>query len=127
MLVRAALIWCLLVVAAIANGAVRVAWIIPRAGDYWGHVISTATLSILILAIAWLCIAWIGPSSAADALRIGTTWLVMTIAFEFLAGHYLFGNSWERLLADYNVLQGRVWVIVLVVTFIAPLLTRRAP
>ena len=127
MLVRAALIWCVLVVAAIANGAVRVAWIIPLAGDYWGHVISTATLSILIVAVAWLFIAWIGPSSAAEALRIGTTWLVMTIAFEFLAGHYLFGNSWERLLADYNVLQGRVWVIVLVVTFIAPLLTRRAP
>jgi hypothetical protein len=48
----------------------------------------------------------------------------MTVAFELLAGHYLFGNTWERLLADYNVLRGRIWVLVLITTFLAPRLTR---
>ena len=47
---------------------------------------------------------------------------MLTLAFEFLAGHYLFGNSWERLLADYDVARGRIWPLVLIVTFVTPLL-----
>jgi hypothetical protein len=43
------------------------------------------------------------------------------LAFEFLAGHFLFGHSWDRLLADYDILHGRIWPVALVVTFIAPL------
>ena len=37
---------------------------------------------------------------------VGIAWVALTVAFEFLAGHYVFGNSWEKLLADYNVLRG---------------------
>ena len=36
----------------------------------------------------------------------------MTLAFEFLFFHYAAGKPWEVLLADYNVLQGRIWVLV---------------
>jgi hypothetical protein len=42
------------------------------------------------------------------------------LAFEFLAGHYLFGNPWERLLADYNIFRGRVWVTVLLLQLFGP-------
>ena len=49
-------------------------------------------------------------------------WLGLTVAFEFLGGHYLFGDSWERLLAAYNVAQGQVWVLVLIATLLAPVL-----
>ncbi|MBN1425277.1 hypothetical protein JXA88_12045 [Candidatus Fermentibacteria bacterium] len=45
----------------------------------------------------------------------------ITVAFEFLAGHYLFGNSWERLLSDCNVLRSRVCVAVLLVTLFGPI------
>jgi hypothetical protein len=41
--------------------------------------------------------------------------------FELLAGHYVFGNSWEKLLADYNLFRGRIWVLVLIVILFAPL------
>jgi hypothetical protein len=47
---------------------------------------------------------------------------VLTVAFEFLAEHYLFGNSWEKLLADYNIAQGDIWLIVLVMILISPIL-----
>jgi hypothetical protein len=45
----------------------------------------------------------------------------MTLGFEFLAGHYLFGKPWPVLVADYNLLRGRVWLFVPLVTLLAPL------
>ncbi len=46
--------------------------------------------------------------------------LVMTIAFEFLFGRLVSGCSWNDLLHDYNLCAGRVWVLVLIWTAIAP-------
>ena len=47
--------------------------------------------------------------------------VALTVAFEFLAGHYVFGNSWERLIADYDVFRGRIWILVLLMNLLAPL------
>ena len=54
-----------------------------------------------------------------DAWTIGVMWLAMTLAFEFLAGHYFFRTPWATLLADYNLLAGRLWILVLVATVTA--------
>jgi hypothetical protein len=122
-LLRAAAIWFVLLAAAVTNGAVRVVWIIPRTGESAGHVISTLLLCAAIAALSWVTIRWIGPDARAAALIVGLLWLVLTLAFEFGAGHYLFGTPWPALLADYDVRRGRIWPLVLVVTFLAPLLT----
>ena len=50
----------------------------------------------------------------------------MTLLFEFGVGHYLFGSPWHRLLADYNLLEGRVWLLVPLWLLVAPALVRRA-
>ena len=47
-------------------------------------------------------------STTRDAWTIGALWLTLTLAFEFLAGHYVFRTSWRQLLADYNVFRGPV-------------------
>ena len=62
------------------------------------------------------------PVSAGQALTIGLVWLGMTVAFEFLFGHYVAKRSWSDLLHDHNLLAGRVWVVVLVWVTIAPYL-----
>ena len=54
-------------------------------------------------------------------MLLGIAWVALSVAFEFLAGHYVFGNSWERLFADYNVFRGRIWIMVLVANLFAPL------
>jgi hypothetical protein len=108
------------------NGGVRELWLVPMVGDTAGHVLSTVALCIAILVVSRLSIHWIGPVSRSDALRVGAVWLAVTLAFEFLAGHYLFGNPWEELLADYNLLAGRMWVLVLITTLLAPLLAARS-
>lgn len=121
MLFRAFLTWLVLVIAAIVNGGVREKLIAPRLGSHVGHVISSVTLSSAILLVACFTIEWIGPAHSGDAVLVGTAWLGLTVAFEFVAGHYVFKNSWQRLLADYNVFRGRVWILVLIATFTAPI------
>ena len=126
MSLRAITVWCGIVPIAIANGAVREILIVPAAGQPAGHVISTITLCAAILLVTWLTIGWMRPASLRDAARIGALWLALTLAFEFLAGHYVFGTPWDRLLADYNLAEGRVWILVPITTALAPWLIARA-
>ena len=47
----------------------------------------------------------------------------MTVAFEFGFGHFVAGHSWQRLLGDYNLLEGRVWLLFLLwILVVVPLL-----
>lgn len=120
MITRAFVIWCALLVVASLNGWVREAFLVPRAGDVAGRALSTLSLSILILILTSVTISWIAPRSAQQAWAIGVLWVALTLAFEFLAGHYLFHNPWDRLLQDYNIARGRIWILVLVTTLVSP-------
>lgn len=60
------------------------------------------------------------PRNAAAMWATGLYWMVATVAFEFLFGRYVAGNSWERLLADYDLTAGRVWVLVPLTLLLAP-------
>ena len=123
---RALLAWVLLLVLAILNGAGREALLSPGLGAAAGHILSSVLLAGLICLTAWLTISWIAPGTARRAWAVGLLWVGLTVAFEFLAGHYAFGQAWPTLLADYNVLRGRVWLLVLVATLVAPAWARRA-
>ncbi|MEJ2312543.1 MAG: hypothetical protein P8Y10_08240 [Gemmatimonadales bacterium] len=121
MLLRATIIWFLLAFLAVLNGTVREVFITPAVGEQAGHASSTVVFCIVIVAVAVVSLGWIGPSSRRDALTVGIVWVLLAIAFEFMAGHYLFGNSWEMLLADYNILRGRIWLLVPFTSLLAPI------
>ncbi len=46
--------------------------------------------------------------------------VLLTLTFEFPGWALLFAKSWRELLADYNLLAGRTWVLMLVVTLLTP-------
>ena len=120
MLTRAAIVWFAIMIAAILNGAFRDIVLVPRLGDTLARAISCFTLAAIIVFVTWVSLQWIYPESLRDAWTIGAMWLVMTLAFEFGAGHYLFGTPWPHLRADYNLLAGRFWMLVLITTLAAP-------
>jgi hypothetical protein len=120
MLPRALAVWLGILVLASLNGAFRDLVMMPRLGDTVARAISTILLCVVVLLVTWLTLDWMGPRSRADTLAIGTLWVACTLAFEFLAGHYLFRKPWAELLADYDLRRGRIWIAVLVVTFAAP-------
>lgn len=126
MILRGVLAWCVLMIAAILNGTFRVALLNPRLGERTGHVISTLMLCLVILLLAWFLVPWVRPQSAGAALALGGMWLLLTLTFEFGFGHFVAHKPWGVLLADYNIAAGRIWVLVLLATFLAPPLVARA-
>jgi hypothetical protein len=122
-IVRALAVWGLLLVLAVLNGGVRDTWLSPVLGDTIGRAISSVLLALLILLATWLTIRWIGPTTPGQAMAVGALWVGLTLGFEFGVGHYGFGKSWAELLADYDLLRGRIWILVLLATFVAPMLT----
>lgn len=123
---RSLAVWLLMLAVASANGAMRELLLIPATGEVAGRAISTVALSIVVLLLTWLTIRWMAPWSARDAWTIGGLWVALTLAFEFGAGHFLFGTPWSQLFEDYNVLRRRIWVLVLVTIAVAPYLCARA-
>ena len=112
--------WFGLLIVAMINGGVRDALYKSAAGDLAAHQISTLTGILLFgFVIWWMTRLW-PIESSQQAWTIGLIWLVMTVAFEFLFFHYVTGHSWSELLGDYNILEGRVWVLVLLWTLVAP-------
>jgi hypothetical protein len=120
MIPRAVAVWAAIIPLAIANGAFRILVLIPRVGEPLGQLLSALILAALVLLVALAAIRWIGPRTPTEAWSLGGIWLAATISFEFLAGHYLFGVAWAELRAQYDLLAGEPWVLVLAATFVAP-------
>lgn len=112
--------WVPLVFIAIANGLFREKFFANRLKELQAHQASTVTLIILFGIYIWIVLRIWKPESAQQATFIGLIWLVLTVAFEFLFGHYVAGHSWGRLFNDYNILAGRVWILILIWVAIAP-------
>jgi hypothetical protein len=115
-----ALSWLGLVVLAIINGAMRDKLYGPGLPELRAHQLSTISALIFFSLYLWLLSRLWPLEAARQAFWIGGLWLGMTIAFEFIFGRYVGGKSWQSLLHDYNLVKGRLWVLILVWTFWAP-------
>ncbi len=117
--------WCALLIIAILNGAVRDKVYGPHMTEMSAHQLSTAIGLCLFAVYIWFLTGVVPIRSARFALSIGGVWIVMTVAFEFLFGHFVVGHSWAYLLQDYNLFAGRLWVLLLMWTAIAPYVCHR--
>lgn len=115
-------VWMLMAVVAILNGGLREVVLIPRVGDYIGHVLSTALLVAAILVISFVYF-WRTTIeySRVELLLVGVLWTVLTIGFEFLVG-YIEGTPVSVTLGQYDVLAGQVWIAVPLTLLLTPLL-----
>lgn len=115
-------VWVLMAVVAVLNGGFREVVLIPRVGDYAGHVLSTALLVVAILVLSSAYFAWTPTEySRVELLLVGIGWTVLTVGFEFLVGH-VEGTPVSVTLGQYDVLSGQVWIAVPATLLIAPLL-----
>ncbi len=116
--------WPVIAAAAVVNGVVRDKTYTDAIGEEASHRVSTVPLLSVIAAVAW----WLArhrplPDQRAAA-AVGGAWFLTTEAFEFGLGR-LEGKSWGDLLHEYNILAGRLWVVVPVVMALAPWFARR--
>ncbi len=122
MLIKYLFVWFLLAAVMILNGIVRQATYGKHVPDLTAHQVSTLTAILLAGAVVWLAHRAWPVATSSQAWSIGFFWLFLTIAFEFGFGRFVAGHPWDRLLADYNIFNGRVWSVFLLWLTVLPYL-----
>ncbi|MFC1660829.1 hypothetical protein ACFL3S_05160 [Gemmatimonadota bacterium] len=121
MWLRGVAVWLLLAVVAVSGGILREAFLAPRFSESGAHLLGTGAVVLVFLMVIAGSIQWIVPGLVeSHLLYLGVFWVLLTITFEFGFGHFVVGHPWSRLLHDYNLLAGRVWVLVLLTLLFAP-------
>jgi hypothetical protein len=121
MILRATAVWLLLLVIAVAAGSARVGLLEPRVGERTAHQLGTLAVFVLFAAAIWLTVSWIEPGLDRGRLIVlGIGWAAATVLFELGFGHWVAGHRWSRLLADYDLPAGRLWVLVLLMLLLGP-------
>jgi hypothetical protein len=97
---------------AVANGAVREAGLKRWLGEPRARQLSTLLL-ILFFGLYMAAVFRLWPiDSARQAAGVGALWLALTLAFEFGLGRFVSRFSWRQMLDEYNLLAGRLWILV---------------
>lgn len=117
--------WIGMVVLAILNATFREVFITPSAGVYVGHVVTTATLLALLAVYVSVYFRRMPVHNGRELAAFGVFWAGLTVAFEFLFGHYVAGQSWAELLALYDLTRGYVWIAVPLFLLVSPTLFGR--
>lgn len=114
-------VWVVMAVVAVVNGGFREIFLLPRIGEYAGHVLSTALLVAAILLISIVYFQRIPIDYAyVELIAIGVLWTVLTVGFEFLVG-YIEKTPVSVTLGQYDILAGQVWIAVPVTLLMSPL------
>ena len=122
MLFKAFHVWCLIAVAEVGQGFLRVRLLNRRVGDHRARQIGVFTGSAIILAIAWFTVPWVGPVTTSQQLGVGLLWLALMLAFEVGFGRIVFRASWQRIAADFDLRKGNLLAIGMLVLFLAPVI-----
>jgi hypothetical protein len=113
-------VWLLLAIAMSANGAFRELVLRPGVGPGTAEVVSAVLGIVIIVGITgWL----LRPTTRRPIARVVTVSALLvglTIAFEFLFGHYVDGKTWSELIANYAFWRGRLWSLVLLALALMP-------
>ena len=84
--IRALGVWFLLLIAAVVNGALRQAVLLPTMGEHSGRFVSTLLLSGVIFGIGCLASGFLNLVSSREAWTVGALWLGLTLCFESSRG-----------------------------------------
>jgi len=122
---RSLAVWLLIICAEVLHGILRAILLVPIVGEFRSNQIGVFTGSAIILVIAYFTIRWIGAKWTSELLTVGFLWLLLTVAFEVLFGRFVMDLSWERLGADYNVLNGGLIPLGLLVLSFSPMIAAK--
>jgi hypothetical protein len=120
--IRSILFWLPMIPVAVANGIVREYTYGRKLPELRAHQLSTGSCIALFALYIWIVFPYLHIASLGQAVTVGLLWAGCTIAFEFIFGHFFAGHSWRRLLQDYNLFAGRLWMLVPLLLAVMPVL-----
>jgi hypothetical protein len=114
--------WVVIAVAMIANGIFRETLLKRVMSNGAAETLSVVLGVIIILLITRAFFrALVGLSLGTLAIS-ALIFFTLTVAFEFLFGHYVDHKSWADLWANYEIWNGRLWPVALVIGSLTPLI-----
>jgi len=120
MILKYLIAWFGMMVIAILNGGLRDMAYRPLVGDHAAHQISTIILLLLLAGYFWFLVRKWPIEYARQAWAIGIMWFLMTVAFEFGMGFLIAGHPWDKLMQDYNLFGGQLWILIPLWVLIGP-------
>ena len=105
-LIRAFLVWLVIITVETVHGILRGVLLVPIVGDLPARQIGVLIGSLLIFAVAYLFIRWIAVKTKLQFLAVGLLWVLLTVIFEVVLGRLVLGLSWTRITEDYDLSQG---------------------
>jgi hypothetical protein len=120
LLLKICIIWLIIAFLAVLNGLLREAVLSEQMGARLALPVSGIILCLLVLLITDLLLPWLGQQTTRTYFTIGAVWVCITLIFEFVFGHYVAGKSWHELRQVFNLLNGNLFILVLLTSFIAP-------
>jgi hypothetical protein len=121
-LVRAVMVWLLLIGVETVHGILRPIFLAPLVGDLSARGITVFTGSLLILIVAGLTVRWIRASGKRQLLLVGLIWVILTMLFEVALGRWVLDLPWERIYEDYDLRNGGFLGLGMLFMFFSPLL-----
>ena len=113
--------WLMLMILAIVNVNAREKLFGPHKSNLSVQQLSTLLFSSAVFFVSFVLVGLGDFTEPGNSfIFLGLIWLVLIISFEFITGHFTFSNAWKKLFADYSLLNGRIWLLVLINTLTAP-------
>jgi ABC-type uncharacterized transport system permease subunit len=107
------------------NGAVRELVLESYFGEPLAHRVSVFSLIIIIFIYALAIKQRLNIQRLGEAVSCSISWVLLTVCFEFGVGHFVLHIPNEVLLAEYNLLAGRLWPLILFFTGLLPFILRK--
>lgn len=115
-------IWFLIIPLAIINGGLREN-VLVKLGDI-ALPLSGIILSVCIFIVAYLLIPRIKNCELKDYIIFGVIWFILTNLFDLFM-YISEGGGIKDLLGSYNFLTGNLWILVVITTFISPIVVSK--
>ncbi len=117
--------WLLFLGIAIVNGGIREKYFQNYMDELLAHQFSTLLLIAGIFLFTTFFVKIKQITDKKTLLLTGIFWASLTIVFEFLFFYFIGGKPLAILLADYNLLKGRLFSLVIIGTLFSPIISSR--
>jgi len=95
-LIKVTGIWLVIVFGAVLNGTFRDKILVPAIALSTALPLSGISLAIIVFLVSLVFVPFIGYSQLKKYITIGLLWVVLTLSFEFILGHFVGGRSWQE-------------------------------
>lgn len=125
LLLKTVATWFVILIVAITNAAIREKLLAPAFGVGIALPVSGLLLTVFIFLIAYASVPLFEAKENKMYMAIGAVWFSLTLAFEFVFGHFVAGKPWHEILRVFDVSKGDLFVVALCATLVAPWLTAK--